>query len=164
MAEDRQRCLDAGMNDHLGKPVDVVRLHAVLASWARREAPQVAPAAETASPAPAVEPDFDFDHAIRLMGDSRTLWEKLARRYRESPLAGEQIAASLAAGDREGARRNAHTLKGVAATLGLLALRRAANAAERTLSEEHRDCAFDLDALLREDETARHVIGQHLPS
>ena len=31
--EDRQRCLDAGMNDHLSKPIDPARLQAVLARW-----------------------------------------------------------------------------------------------------------------------------------
>nr|WP_293247040.1 response regulator [Panacagrimonas sp.] len=168
MAEDRQRCLDAGMNDHLGKPVDVLRLHALLATWSRRArevaAPVVVEPAPAPAPAPASEPDFDFDHAIRLMGDSRALWEKLARRYRETSAVGDQIGASLAGGDREGARRNAHTLKGVAATLGLLALRRAAHAMEQTLSGEKRDVAFELDALRSEDETARRVIGQHLPS
>ena len=32
-AEDRRRCLDAGMNDHLAKPVDPERLRAVLQRW-----------------------------------------------------------------------------------------------------------------------------------
>ncbi len=32
-AEDRQRCLEAGMNDHLAKPVDPDRLQAVLRHW-----------------------------------------------------------------------------------------------------------------------------------
>jgi CheY-like chemotaxis protein len=31
--EDRQVCLDAGMNDHLGKPVDPNRLYEALLEW-----------------------------------------------------------------------------------------------------------------------------------
>ena len=31
--EDRQRCLDAGMNDHLGKPVEPARLFAAMIKW-----------------------------------------------------------------------------------------------------------------------------------
>ncbi|WP_051378695.1 response regulator [Derxia gummosa] len=36
LAEDRARAFDAGMDDHLGKPLDVVRLYATLGRWARR--------------------------------------------------------------------------------------------------------------------------------
>ena len=39
--EDRARCLDAGMNDHLAKPVDTGELFRVLVKWGR-QAPQEA--------------------------------------------------------------------------------------------------------------------------
>lgn len=35
MASDRRRCLDAGMNDHVGKPVDWTQLFQVLARWVK---------------------------------------------------------------------------------------------------------------------------------
>ncbi|WP_374328642.1 PhnD/SsuA/transferrin family substrate-binding protein [Azonexus sp.] len=38
-AEDRQRCLDAGMNDHLGKPVAPERLFDTLLKWLRQTRP-----------------------------------------------------------------------------------------------------------------------------
>jgi CheY-like chemotaxis protein len=36
-AEDRRACLDAGMNDHLAKPIDVEQLRATLARWTKRD-------------------------------------------------------------------------------------------------------------------------------
>ncbi len=39
LAEERQRCLDAGMNDHVSKPIEPEALFATLARWAKREKP-----------------------------------------------------------------------------------------------------------------------------
>ena len=39
-AEDRKRCIDAGMNDHLVKPLDEERLHKTLNHWVRPRAPK----------------------------------------------------------------------------------------------------------------------------
>jgi two-component system sensor histidine kinase/response regulator len=36
MAADRERCLKAGMNDHIGKPIDPDELFSVLLRWAGR--------------------------------------------------------------------------------------------------------------------------------
>ncbi|MDS9992871.1 ATP-binding protein [Xanthomonas sp. A2111] len=52
MAGDRQRCLDAGMDDYLSKPIDRARLETCLQRWLPLQ-----PAALTASAATAPEPD-----------------------------------------------------------------------------------------------------------
>jgi two-component system, sensor histidine kinase and response regulator len=36
MAADREKCLNAGMNDHIGKPIDPEELFSVLLRWAGR--------------------------------------------------------------------------------------------------------------------------------
>ncbi|WP_115786746.1 PAS domain-containing hybrid sensor histidine kinase/response regulator [Arthrobacter silvisoli] len=52
MDEDRERCLDAGMDDYLSKPVDELKLRSVLAQWVPRKAPDGGvPADESAAPA-----------------------------------------------------------------------------------------------------------------
>ncbi|MCZ8167210.1 hybrid sensor histidine kinase/response regulator [Silanimonas sp.] len=56
MAGDRQRCLDAGMDDYLSKPVDRSQLEDTLKRWLQRGAlarRNAAPAAPTQAPAPA---------------------------------------------------------------------------------------------------------------
>jgi len=67
MAGDRQRCLDAGMDDYLSKPVDRSQLEETLKRWLQRgalarrnAAPAAAPAAAPmpASPAPAAAPSL----------------------------------------------------------------------------------------------------------
>ena len=173
MAEDRQRCIEAGMNDHLGKPVDVNRLYALLGQWtgagetsapSRPSHAKPIVGADVLSTDGSAEPDFDFAAAIRQMADSRALWEKLARRFLAAPPAPAQIMELLGVGERESARRNAHSLKGVAATLCLLALRRAAAILEQKLGEISANVDAELVALAQADETARRVMGQHLGS
>ena len=43
--EERQRCLDAGMNDHISKPIDPDALYATLARWVKSPPPGVRPPA-----------------------------------------------------------------------------------------------------------------------
>jgi PAS domain S-box-containing protein len=162
MAEDRQRYLDAGMNDHLGKPVDVKLLNAVLVRWIVPEATLAAIAQDRASVSSAEAADFDFESAIRRMGDNRGLWENAARRYLASPAAAVRIGSHYRAGQCDAACREAHTLKGIAATLGLLALQRAAADAERLLGELHGNADGELALLAEMDEAARRRITQYL--
>lgn len=164
MAEDRQRCLDAGMNDHVGKPVDVKLLTDVLLRWIAPPGPMAEKVQDGASVSPAAAADFDFDGAIRQMAGNRDLWERAARRYLASPAAPRRIADQCEAGEREAAYREAHTLKGIAATLGLLALQRAAADAERQLGAMYGDAVAGLALLVERDEAARSRIVQHLES
>jgi len=53
--EDRQACLDAGMNDHVAKPVDPERLYATLARWLPSAESEASPRASR-TPAPSALP------------------------------------------------------------------------------------------------------------
>jgi signal transduction histidine kinase/CheY-like chemotaxis protein len=123
MAGDRQKVLDAGMNDHVAKPIRVDDLFATLARWVRPAPPAPAP---EALPAP-------LDERVGLasvMGDE-ALYHRLLRMFseRETDFV-DRFRRACATGDRDAATRFAHDLKSVAGSLGMPALQRAAAALE----------------------------------
>ncbi len=143
MAGDRERCLEAGMNDHIAKPIDVQEMFRTLRRWIRPARPAaVSPAAEREeesafSTGDVVWPDIpglDTTAGLRVAGGDTTLYRRLLERFRdagEAPLA--RIGEALATGAREEAVRHAHSLKGSAATLGARELSERAAALERLL-------------------------------
>jgi two-component system sensor histidine kinase/response regulator len=90
---------------------------------------------------------FDPSAAKRLLGKRLgRLPALLARFGREQADACARIQEALASGDRETAQRIAHSLKGTAASLGLVALSAVAGQIERSLKE---DMPLDLGPLER---------------
>jgi CheY-like chemotaxis protein len=117
LVEERQRCLEAGMNDHTTKPIEPDALFATLRRWAKPRPDDAAtPAAPPASvPAaseiavPAIE-GIDVHSGLRRVARNRRLYRSLLDQFAEKQGgAAAQIAAALQAGDRELAGRVAHT-------------------------------------------------------
>jgi len=141
MASDREVCLDAGMNDHIAKPIDPHQLFGVLRHWIRRDehAEDGKMTARAAAPSPAEAADgesltltsVDTAAGLRLTGGSRSRYESLLRKFAERyDGAVKAMRLSLAGGDAAEAERAAHSLKGAAATLGAGPLSKAAAQAE----------------------------------
>ncbi len=143
MAVDRERCLEAGMNDHIGKPIDVGELYAVLAQYLpEKEAESPATAAEdVAAAAVAIElPNLaGIDSAAGLKwvgGDAGLYLDILFKFHDRQQDFGNRMRGLL--GDpeqREAAERLAHTLKGLAATIGAKGLSEAARELEQTIRD-----------------------------
>jgi PAS domain S-box-containing protein len=154
MAEDRQKCRQAGMDDYLSKPLDPEALARVLAKWLGRPAspaPDVAavpPAAATGGFAdlPAV---FDEPGLLKRLLGNRSLAQKIVRGFLDdaaSQMTG--LRAELEKADANAVRRHAHTLKGAAANVSANALREVALRAEHAAKAgELEDVASLLPAL-----------------
>ncbi len=137
LQQDRERCFEAGMNDYLGKPIDPAWLTAALKRWlaprGSSRAPAAVRAAGTAGPMLDVE-GLDVSGALRrVAGNAPFLLSMLSRFVDSNRHAVADIVQLLATGDRAGAERRAHTLKGVAATLGATRVELAASELEAAL-------------------------------
>jgi PAS domain S-box-containing protein len=155
MTGDRDRCLAVGMNDHVSKPIILTELVEVLLRWLPHHG-----GGQTAvvTPPPVVHQDdfaglrgtLDIDEALQhLLGNQRLLGRLLrdfAQAYAD--MVGE-VRAALDAGESDRAMRLAHTVAGIAGTIGAGAAGMAARALEGVLRHggtaaeiEHHFAAF----------------------
>jgi CheY-like chemotaxis protein len=125
MADEVQRCLEAGMNDHVGKPIDPEAFFATLGRWSRSHpriapSPQAkAPLAQDVSPLPDIE-GVDIGSGLRRVAGNKRLYRDLLGQFvlKQKSACG-QVTAALQSGDRSLAERLAHSLKGAAGNLGI---------------------------------------------
>ena len=167
LASDREASLQAGMTDHVGKPFDLAQLVQTI----QRHAPQAQRPLAAASPPAPVTPDvpasalslasahqIDLPAALHRLGGSTKAYARFLQRFVEDhPRQLAELRASVAAHDFKAGARVAHTLKGLAGTLGITPLVDLAFKAEKTLAAarqvSHGDeplrllDGFDLDPL-----------------
>ncbi|MET0987173.1 MAG: ATP-binding protein, partial [Steroidobacteraceae bacterium] len=166
MEGDRQRCLAAGMNDYLPKPIEPEALLSALAKWktphahatqagsgGRAEAPITMPtaradAAARAHALPATLPGLNLRLAVKNADDDPAFLRELLQHFASDQAQDvERIKQAIAAGELEQARRISHTLKGIAATFCADRLHSAALAVDMHLRSSG---ATDCSALLPE--------------
>ena len=143
MAGDRQRCLDAGMDDYLSKPVSREELRACLQRWFRAGAATSAPSAalaevtshptstETASaatPAAAVLDEEALGELFEVAG-SETV-QIIQVFLGDTPQTIRQLQEAATAGDIRQLQELAHSLKSASANVGATALSAAARRVE----------------------------------
>ena len=142
MASDREACLAAGMNDHVGKPFDLNHLVSVLRRHSGRgdATVEAADLATRGGPSPlqvdaAAAAGVDLSAALRRLGGSVPTYQRLLRRFTaDLRFMPEKLQAMLARAESDDLKRELHTLKGVAATLGALPLAAAAAEGELQLA------------------------------
>jgi PAS domain S-box-containing protein len=129
---DRERCLEAGMNDYVTKPISPEAVAAALARWLPEQAPtRPIPEPVVAMPAAGVgiasEPGgvvFDRTGMLaRLMGDEDLARDVAKGFVADIPRQIQLLRTSLDAGEIGAVVGRAHQIKGAAANVGAEALR-----------------------------------------
>jgi CheY-like chemotaxis protein len=142
MASDRELCLEAGMNDHIAKPIDPDQLFGVLLRWIQHQGEgqsMNAPILAHAQPAPAAVidieiPGVDVRSGLRRTGSNVKRYKTLLSRFAQQEAgAVDTMRTALAMGDAATAERAAHSLKGASGTLGASALSSIAAEAETAI-------------------------------
>ncbi|MBN2894410.1 MAG: PAS domain S-box protein [Campylobacterales bacterium] len=136
---DRQRCLNAGMNDYVSKPIDINKLFEVLAL---QIVPKIHKDLQEAIPETADDAavlgclELDIKNALSRMGGSVSLFVTQARRFARSHHGFTQEIEALCAGaDTEALVRFVHSLKGTSGSIGATPLFVQAKELEQHLKE-----------------------------
>ncbi len=166
LAGDREKCLKAGMDDHVGKPIVPGELFDALGRWikprrrmnlARRDRP-VSDGDDPWEPLLPDLPGIEMESGLaRVMGNRKNYRKMLLQFFDRHASAAEEIRALMDRGDRGAAERAAHTLKSLAGNIGAQPLARSAELLEGAIREGKMDRAGSLLKACGED--LRRVIG-----
>ncbi|KRC05197.1 hypothetical protein ASE11_24285 [Hydrogenophaga sp. Root209] len=149
MASDREACLQAGMNDHVGKPFDLAQLLRTIRQHMPhaldQQTPALPPPGEGLAPAACEVPaaaqaladmqGVELQAALNRLGGSAKAYARFLERFIDDhPRQIDELQTGLAAGDFKSGARVAHTLKGLAGTLGITSLVEHSFRAEKALA------------------------------
>ena len=138
--EDRQRCLEAGMNEHIAKPIKPVLLFEALLKWiphGERDVSDLAGSAETGGDSIPQLEGIDVRAGVDRLGGNAEAYRRLLLKFADNQAeAMNEIRDAVNAGDGAAAVRLAHTLKGVGGSLGATALQSVAGKLEAALKED----------------------------
>ncbi len=130
MPGEKEKCLAAGMNDYVTKPINKTQLFSVIEKWI--SAKDIKP--EEESSLPDKLPGINIAGALKRLGGKRRLYHDLLRNfYQDYQDVAKQMKSLLDKGDTETALRLAHTLKRIAGTLGIIDLYLISNTLETAL-------------------------------
>jgi CheY-like chemotaxis protein len=145
MADEVQRCLEAGMNDHVAKPIDPESFFATIVRWTRARQP-----ADNDVPTKAMRTGdevllsaiegVDVAAGLQRVAGNKRLYRDLLTQFAVKQKSVDQrIVVALLDGDRIQAERLAHSLKSAAGNLGISEIFHSAGNLERAIRESQDD-------------------------
>ena len=135
MAGDKEKVLAVGMNDHIGKPIDVDAMFITLSRWIKYTATKtvdntIEPIAEdTERPVPPLPELVGIDTRIglKIMMGKEDFYRRILGKFRKGQQDFvAQFFQALSSEDADAGTRSAHTLKGLAGNIGATGLQKAA--------------------------------------
>jgi len=154
LAADRERCLAAGMNEHIAKPIDVAVLQSTLAIWLGGLTADTAEAPATPADKTADDSEIiDSASAIARLGGNRQLHDRLLVRFAEDQ--GDFLARlrnAQAHGELDEMILLAHTLRGLAGNIGASRLASLSADLEKCLKQQP-DAIREIDTLIAQLDT-----------
>ena len=157
MGGDKEKCLAAGMNDYVSKPLRIKNFFDTLDKWFTRQQPHSEPdpnlsGAPQSAMAPQEVPAIDIEGGTELMGDRAAFINLLVQFQQQQGDFIKQANQLLANGEFDTLAKDAHNLKGVAANLFIdqvpalaTQLELACRNKDRSLAKAHLE---ELDAVL----------------
>ncbi|HAT33826.1 MAG TPA: hybrid sensor histidine kinase/response regulator [Janthinobacterium sp.] len=170
-SEDRVRCVEAGMDDFISKPIQPAMMYQTIANWLPEREPLAAPAPRAA---PAFKPTLAGDPAVidlsilaKLLGFHPQKVRKFAFKFLQSAQDGfADIAAALARGDLQQVRELGHRIKSSARTVGALGMaelcQELENLPREAQEQTQEQTAARADAILNELWRLLELVTEHI--
>ena len=154
MDQDKEKCAEAGMNDHVAKPIDPDELFNALLKWIKPKAQVGAALPQDKHAKQSADAPIDLDSIAgldaklglkRVMG-KMPLYINMLKKYVETgPAALLDLKQAIAVKDQDTAERIAHTFKGISGNIGASALQDMAGNIEKLIKTPK-----NKDALLKD--------------
>ncbi|MBF0226669.1 MAG: response regulator [Desulfobacterales bacterium] len=166
MTGEREKCIAAGMDDYVAKPINPDALFEALIKWIKPGGRDISESNSIIKKEKLFEPKIELPNKLpgidiqsgmeRVVGNKKlyiNLLRKFAQNYADTPA---EINEALNKGDAETAERIAHTLKGVSGNIGADSLQKSAGSLEFTIKHGNKNAiresmdkfSTDLDQLV----------------
>lgn len=142
MVGDREKVMSVGMNDHIGKPINITKMFSTMAKWITPKK-HVKTYRTTKHEQPDDIEEFlpikgiDIGSGLSITQGNKSLYKKVLRKFSQSQFDFvEQFSSLITKGHSDAAERLAHTLKGVSGNIGAKSLQKSAQLLESACKDK----------------------------